>query len=137
MFTKLLLAVDGSEGSERAIEAAASLATYTGGEVKVLHLLEHERGRAGAYDLELPDDAKALVDDVVSRLHARGVKASGEASSATTGEVGRTIVDVATDADIDTIVVGSRGLTDTRALLLGSVAHDVIHEFRGCVLVAR
>ncbi len=137
MFSKLLLAVDGSKGSEPAIEAAATLATHAQGEVTVLHLVEHERGQAGAYELELADDSTELIDGVVARLVERGVKAWGYVASAPTQEVGRVIVDVAHDEGIDTIVVGSRGLTEAKALLVGSVAHDVIQQFHGCVIVAR
>ena len=43
------------------------------------------------------------------------------------GDVARGIVDAARDHRIDTIVMGTRGLSDLQGLVLGSVAHKVTH----------
>jgi nucleotide-binding universal stress UspA family protein len=43
------------------------------------------------------------------------------------GHTAETIVKVATEENVDLIVMGSRGLTDASALLLGSVSHKVLH----------
>jgi nucleotide-binding universal stress UspA family protein len=48
MFERVLLAVDGSEPSNRAKEAAAELASRLGPEVRLLHVRELEsHGRSG------------------------------------------------------------------------------------------
>jgi nucleotide-binding universal stress UspA family protein len=51
--------------------------------------------------------------------------------------VARLIVEAARDHGAGVIVVGSRGRGDLSALLLGSVAHQVIHLADRPVLVAR
>jgi nucleotide-binding universal stress UspA family protein len=135
MFSKLLLAVDGSKGSQLAVQAATALGAVTGAEVAVLHVLE-ARG-AGEPTGEPPASAVGLVDDVVAQLGQQGLSAGHIIEWAPGGQVGRVIVDVAHDLHADTIVVGSRGLTEAKAMVLGSVAHDVIQQFHGCVLVAR
>jgi nucleotide-binding universal stress UspA family protein len=53
------------------------------------------------------------------------------------GQVAKIIVEVARDREAGVIVVGSRGRGDLSALLLGSVAHKVIHLADRPVLVAR
>lgn len=88
-------------------------------------------------DVGLPAEAVQLVDDVVHELVQCGVKATGRVGAARGGEVGSLVVEAAHDGHADTIVVGSRRLTDADALLLGSVTHDIIRQFRGCVVVAR
>ena len=103
----------------------------------VLHVVESPRDGAGQPDGELPAGVVELVDDVVAQLAGHGVSASHTIERGPAGQIGRVIVDVAHDLNADTIVIGSRGLTEAKALLLGSVAHDVIQQFHGCVLVAR
>ena len=52
------------------------------------------------------------------------------------GNVAKEIVDVAMDTEADMIFLGSRGLSDVQGLLLGSVAHKVLHLAPcTCVLV--
>ena len=137
MFSTLLLAIDGSKGSQLAVQAASALGAATGAEVVVLHVVEGPRDGAGQPDGELPAGVVELVDDVVAQLARQGVSASHTIERGPAGQIGRVIVDVAHDLNADTIVIGSRGLTEAKALLLGSVAHDVIQQFHGCVLVAR
>lgn len=137
MFKRILLAVDNSDGSKPAIGVAAALAASNEAEVSVLHVIEHERGRAAIYDLEMPIEAAHIVEDVVHELRERGVKATGKVANARAGHVGLFVVDEAHDADADTIVVGSRGLSAAQAWAFGSVTHDVIRRFHGCVVVAR
>ena len=45
-----------------------------------------------------------------------------------TGPVWKTILEVAASHDVSTIVIGSRGLTGLRSMLLGSVSTAVVHH---------
>ncbi|HEY8116231.1 MAG TPA: universal stress protein [Actinomycetota bacterium] len=136
MFEKLLLAVDGSPGSEKAVGIAAGLAKNLGSEVLVFHVREIEIGRFSG-QMEPPEEALELVNRVVSTLQEQGVVVKGEARSAPLGRAGREIVEGAAAAEVDGIVLGSRGLSDWSALLLGSVAHKVISLAHCPVIVAR
>ena len=53
------------------------------------------------------------------------------------GNVAKTIVEAARDHGAGVIVLGSRGRGDLTALLLGSVAHKVIHLADRPVLITR
>lgn len=138
MFERILLAVDGSEPSRRAMEAAAELAVGNGAEVLVLHVRELDpRGRAGPVSLEEPGEAADLVNGVVADLRGRGVKASGEAYAAVGGGAAPQIISAAKAFGAGLIVMGTRGSSDFAALLVGSVAHKVIHHAECPVLVTR
>jgi nucleotide-binding universal stress UspA family protein len=63
-------------------------------------------------------------------LSARGVVVSGPF-----GRTARAILDAVDEENIDLIVIGTRGLSDRIRLLLGSVAHKVLHRVRVPVLV--
>jgi nucleotide-binding universal stress UspA family protein len=138
MFERILLAVDGSQQSSHATEAAAELAGRLGSEVRVLHVRELQtHGRAGPLPLETPGDAADLVNSVVTDLLGRGVKASGEAYAVLLGGVAPHIIATAKEFGAGLIVMGTRGMTDFAALLVGSVAHKVIHHAECPVLVIR
>jgi nucleotide-binding universal stress UspA family protein len=133
MFERILLAVDGSDHSKRATEAAAELAKGSDGEVRVLHV--HEVGVFAP--LESSDEARALVDEMVEELQRADVKAMGDTIAARTGGTAPAILDAAKTLGSGVIVMGTRGLSDFSGLLLGSIAHKVIHHADCPVLVVR
>ena len=53
------------------------------------------------------------------------------------GPVWKTIVEIAERHDAATIVMGSRGLTGLRAMLLGSVSSAVVHHADRPTLIVR
>ena len=133
MFEKILLAVDGSEHSKKAAAAAGDLAKKSSGEVHAVYV--HEEGLVAP--LESVPEAQGLVAGVVDELLANGVKASGEAIATRSGSVAPTILDAARSFGADVIVMGTRGLSEFSALLVGSVAYKVIHHADIPVLVVR
>jgi nucleotide-binding universal stress UspA family protein len=139
MYDRILLAVDHSEISDRAVAAARDLAVLSQGEVWVLHLREREMGaKTGALVTdETTDEANAAVAASVDVLTQAGVKAHGEVRNTIFGLAAREIVNDAIEVDADVIVMGSRGRGDIAGLLLGSTAHKVIHLSDRPVLVVR
>ena len=139
MYDRILLAVDHSEISDRAVAAARDLAVLSKGEVWVLHLREREMGaKTGALVVdETTADANEAVAASVEVLTQAGVKAHGEVRNTIFGFAAREIVNDAIEVDADVIVMGSRGRGDIAGLLLGSTAHKVIHLSDRPVLVVR
>ncbi len=139
MFDKILVAVDHSEVSDRALDAARDLALLSKGEVWVLHLREREvavKTGVGLSD-ESMDEASAAVAAAVDKLTTAGVKAHGDVGTTLFGYAARNIVDDAKERDVDVIVMGSRGRGDLAGLILGSTAHKVIHLADRPVLIVR
>lgn len=134
---KIFLPVDGSEHSRHAVAKTVELARLTRGEVRVFHYQEREPSKAGTATFEATDEAAKLVDAAVAELQAAQIKASGETRAGLAGEAAKAIVDEARRFDADLIVIGSRGLSDFAALLVGSVAHKVIHYAHCPVLIVR
>jgi nucleotide-binding universal stress UspA family protein len=139
MFEKILLAVDGSDHSRRAVSVAIDTARKSNGSVVVVHVREHVVDRAGAWELESAEDAESIVDNASNELEAAGIEAQkeGSRSLAGAGRIAQAIVDAADADGVDLIVMGSRGLSDLRGLLLGSVTHKVLQLTSKPVLVAR
>ena len=139
MYDKILVAVDHSEMSDRAVLAARDLAVLSKGEIWVLHLREREMGaKTGVLRIdETTEDADAQVAASVEVLTEAGVKAHGEVRNTIFGYAAREIVNDAIEVNADVIVMGSRGRGDLAGLLLGSTAHKVIHLSDRPVLVVR
>lgn len=137
MFEHILIAVDGSDYSRQALPTAVEIARKFGSGVFILHVHEHDVGRAATLPLESPIEASKLVADAVRIVRDAGVEASGEVHNIRLGHVGDAIVDAAKDKHIDLIVMGSRGLSDIESLLLGSVAHKVMQTANVPVLIDR
>lgn len=137
MFGTILLAVDGSEQSDKAVELAARLAAGTRDEVVVTHVVELLPTKVGATELELREDAQELVERYAKELAAAGVTATTDLGRALSGHVARRLVDAAAEHRAELIVMGSRGRTELGSFLLGSVAHKVLHFSRCPVLIAR
>ena len=129
MYDKILVAVDHSEISDRAVLAARDLAVLSKGEVWVLHLREREI--AVKTGMAMTDESRTRrqrhVSAVVEKLAEAGVKAHGEVRTTLFGYAARDIVDDAIEHDADVIVMGSRGRSDLAGFILGSTAHKVIH----------
>ena len=138
MYDKVLVAVDHSEVSERALAAARDLALLSKGQVWVLHLREREViPRMGLVPAEAESDAEVEVTAAVDELIAAGVTAHGVIRDCIFGHAAREIIDDAREHQADVIVMGSRGRGDLAGLVLGSTAHKVIHLADRPVLVVR
>jgi nucleotide-binding universal stress UspA family protein len=137
MFKKILVAIDMSDYSGHALPSAIEVARKFGGELLVLHVAEHDRGRAVAYSIESPAEATRLVYDAVKKAKDAGLSAKGKLLDRAAGHVAPAIVETAAANSIDLIVMGSRGLSDAQGFLLGSVTHRVMQLVDIPVLVAR
>jgi nucleotide-binding universal stress UspA family protein len=136
MIKRILLATDGSENAMKATRWAAELAKTYAAKVTVLHVVHIPTALAGS--TVLPGGATDVA--VVTRLMEQA--AEGVLTVTTSlldeeqveyetrieyGHTAETIVRVAEEERADLIVMGSRGLTNASALLLGSVSHKVLH----------
>lgn len=145
----ILICYDGSADAKAAIEHAARL--FPGGEATVLTVWEpfiEIVARApvgfgmvpGVPDTDEIDEAsrKAAYQTASegARLAAElGMRAQGRSCSQLT-TTARAIIADADELDADAIVVGSRGLTGVKSLLLGSVSHELVqHADRTVVVV--
>ena len=143
---RVLVATDGSECAEMAVDLAANIDWPAGTEIVVAQAVETEVTLAGdlwsralldgAADIKSARRAEAqqLVQDVGERLARPGldvriVVLEGRAATA--------IVDQARSMAADLVIVGSRGHGTIEAMLLGSVSAEVVDHSPAPVLVAR
>ena len=135
MFKKILVAIDGSENSKRALEYAAKLQALTNSDLLLLTVYRHHSLLEASMSMVRSDKSPPTMDDAM-REHATGVadqakiwakEAGAENVRAFVkgGQPARTIVKFSQEHGADLIVIGSRGHGDLEGYLLGSVSHKV------------
>ena len=146
MFTKILLASDGSDGAAKAAAAAAELTRRFGAELTVLHVFSPPAPAI------VPFSMGELATDVDPTWIDRLARAAGEQVACRAGEVlqaagvpyafrmepghpAEVIVRLAETDGFDLVVLGSRGLGGVKEFLLGSVSNRVSHHARCPVLI--
>jgi nucleotide-binding universal stress UspA family protein len=137
MFSHILVAIDGSTYSQEALPAAVEMAKKFDSEILVVHVSEHDRGRAVVYTLETPAAATMMVANAVEQLRNAGLVAKGQLVDVAAGHVAKAIIETAEANGNDLIVMGSRGLSDVQSMMLGSVTHKVMQTSVIPVLVVR
>ena len=137
MFKRILVAVDGSPKSEKTITIALDLAERYDSSVTIVHVREYERYEGTDVDMGPPIPADELVDQVVARFREKGIQTSGEIRRVSSGDTPQQIVEAAEAADVELIVLGSRGMSEFKSLLLGGVANKVVQHATCPVLLVR
>jgi nucleotide-binding universal stress UspA family protein len=128
---KVLVAVDGSQPSEHAVEHLIDL-TGRGGRSEV-HLLNVQPPIPGdvrrfvtqdMIDTYHREEGHKALESAEGKLNAAGV---AYVASVRVGHAGETIAEYVRQQHCDAVIMGTRGLGATRGLVLGSVATKVIH----------
>ena len=152
MFNDILVPLDGSELSERALPMAQNLAQSSEATVHLIHLVsrEHElgagRGQESFQTIELEMDlARQLTESQIQRgkiyLQQKGSQLSGAGIKVETnytvkaGDPAQNIIDYINEHNISLVVMTTHGHSGVRRLLLGSVTDRVIRSCEAPVLV--
>lgn len=138
MIEKVLVAVDGSVHSLKAVQYAAEIAGACKAKLSILTVLKPQKVPKVSEELrkyaqlEHIDNAdyeaiKLLSSDLLSHAAdvAKKIGATEVETAVETGPVARTIVNTAVKKKVSMIVIGSRGLGNIEATLRGGVSHRV------------
>lgn len=138
---RLLVAIDGSEGSLHAAEHAVNLAAVVGADLVFVYVLDDEVLRelavafpdgGGAGAERLAADAEGRLDEPAEWARRRGCQCSRRVER---GDPVERIEAVADEVGADLIVVGRTGRRGLRRVLLGSVARRLAESSPVPVLV--
>jgi nucleotide-binding universal stress UspA family protein len=143
VFTKVLVAVDGSQHAHAALHEAADIANSQHASLTVMSVYDTIFPSLASMGVpvaqEMYDQFIASHVDQAQAVLSEAVSALPEGLSAETvmveGQPATMILQRAADGGHDLIVVGSRGHGDAASMLLGSVSHNVLHHSRVPVLI--
>jgi nucleotide-binding universal stress UspA family protein len=131
----ILVATDGSEGADHAVDYAARAAKNEGCDLLIVHVIggyglpdnifrQFTRAEQAWLQEQLEAASKTILNAARERAHGIGVKTILLESR--TGDVAQSIVDIAQEKDVETIVVGKRGVGRVAGLLLGSISQKIV-----------
>lgn len=128
MYSKIVVGLDGSDGAARGLEHAKELAAQSGGEIIAVHIDERIAAKGDMPSVDPAEESvKETIHGQVAALEDAGIKTELVESVIVLGGPGRAIADIAEKADADLIVVGTRGHSSIPGVILGSVAHRLLH----------
>lgn len=148
---KILVPVDGSSASVKALQYAARLAELQASDAELiaLHVLEDVK-QGGAIGLQAKYGNVRIVDgfkkarreaalewlkQIEEAASKKGIRLKSEIVDRDSKV--EAIIDYANENNVDLIIIGSRGLTGFKRLLLGSVANAVVSNSPCPVMVVR
>jgi nucleotide-binding universal stress UspA family protein len=142
MYKRILVPVDGSECSNKALVAALQLARQGGGRVRLVHALDEVVYLSGyEYHVNLlqvaRDYAQKVLDDALAIAQAAGVPAEAKLLTEPGGRLGERVAAEACDWEADLVVVGTHGRRGASRVLLGSGAEEVLRLAPVPVLAVR
>lgn len=123
----ILVPIDGSEPSYRALEHAAKLAEGLGIKLTVLAVRQYIIGRkvvVSVWTEEEVDNILKKARELAFSLYRKDV-AIVEVKSR---DVARAIMEYAEQNEIDLIVMGASGMGNVKAFLIGSVSEEVLRK---------
>ena len=135
---KILVPLDGSKHSFRALDMAISLSSHYSSSVTALYV----------FDLPLSLEF-AVIDPVGEKIQKRILKSMNTAKSRCEdqhipfksiikhGKVGPDIINLAKKGKFDIIVIGKRGISSASEIFLGSISHYVIHHSKIPVFIVK
>ncbi|MFZ0555321.1 MAG: universal stress protein [Nitrososphaeraceae archaeon] len=153
-FSRVLVAIDGSTSSMHAIDYAISIAVKNDSQLIILYVIDfykythlsssiilaptfgsekylEEKSEAEKLMNKIKENFKLKINDNTKSKNLKTEIVEGAKSVATT------IMEYAESENVDLIIVGSRGRTSFKKLLLGSVSSNVIKNAHCAVLVVR
>lgn len=145
---KILIPIDGSDFSKRAMEKGKELAKAFDSEVVLMHVTNFDfvtYPGVGVFEVGVN------IPDIMEELEEQGEKLLQEAKESfgdmkgkvetllQKGGIAHMITEYCENNDVDMVVMGSEGLSASgiRSLLIGSVTSKVIHHVNVPVLVVK
>ena len=147
MIKKILVATDASVASNRAVSMAAYLATCHDAELLILHVIRDMQVPAPMKKVpeleEFANTRENILRQVAETiLHEAEVRAKkGGAKKVQTaigsGDPASSVIGFARRRNIDTIVIGSRGLGKIKEILMGSVSRKIANNAEANCFIVR
>jgi nucleotide-binding universal stress UspA family protein len=144
LFSKILVGLDGSDYSLKALDFATDLAKKYQSQLVLVHVVMRQiyainPPEAGvlagtAIVRELEEDGKAILAKGEEIVKAQGIPVETRLKQGVPAEE---LLRAGADEKVDLIVLGSRGLSQVRAFFLGSVSDKVSHHAKCPTLIVR
>jgi nucleotide-binding universal stress UspA family protein len=141
LFTNILVPIDGSDNSFRALDAALLLSEKLGANITVIHVMEEvpitHIGSEKMLNELLEAYKKENQDILLKCTEIANQKALTIKTFLLQGNPASAILDYNKKEKFDLVIMGSRGLGKFKELILGSVSSKIVHHSPCAVLLIR
>lgn len=141
MFTKILVPVDGSDNSYKALEAALVLSEKLGSNISVVNVMEQvpiTHIESEKLLNELLEAYKKENQEILSKCsdiaHQKGITIK---TVLLQGNPAPAILDYSKKENFDLVIMGSRGMGKFKELILGSVSSKIVHHSPCAIMIIR
>ena len=131
--------MDGSESSKKAFDKSVFLAQKCNSKLYVVNVvLDWEYGGDSAATFELIDELRARGTELLEQCKKQALQSNVQVETVLEqGDYAHEIIEVAKRKDCELIIMGSRGMSPIKELMLGSVSLKVMHHASCPVMVVR
>lgn len=130
VFHRIMVAVDASHQSEKAVKTAIGLAVQSHAELLVVHAITYP------IHSESVERGERLVARAVEAAKNEGLKARGEIAQSKSS-VPEEIIRTAAREEADLIVVGTKDVGSLRRLVVGSTSRPLVDKAHCSVMIVR
>jgi nucleotide-binding universal stress UspA family protein len=135
--SKILVAVDGSEYSDKSFEYATMMIKNHESELLIVHIIE-ELGNIGySISNQLEQDSHLILQKYRTKAENKGLQSSLRIIEEKGFSAAEKILEIAEKEKVDTIVVGTKGQKPTEQFLLGSTSYKVAHYSKCTVVIVK
>ena len=133
MANKILVALDGSDGSKRALNAAAEHAKLTGSDLVLAYVIDwspysfhtpqelEERHKRRESEIQRANDS--VLNPEIAALEAEGINVETVVHH---GKIAETLLELGDQHGISQIYIGRRGESRVHAMIFGSVSAALV-----------
>lgn len=137
----ILVAVDGSAHSEKAVRYACAMGPSLGAEVIILHVVPMVVSATPYHDT-VSDQPFISLQNLGEDILARATKLANSLGCEVTdlmshGDPAAQIIDIASERNISMIIIGSRGVSGLKRLFTGSISDKVSKSASCPVMIVR
>lgn len=148
MYTRILVAIDDSTTSQKALDEAIRLAGALQAGLCIAHtddesgLVQHGMGIGTYIDIEkvkgeIREAGNRLLDEAVAKAAAAGCQAERRLMESADKRAAEMIADCAREWGADLVVVGTHGRRGFERMLVGSVAENLVRIAATSLLLVR
>lgn len=133
--SSILVAVDGSEYSDKAFEYACELSIMKNIPLKIINVVEEYATVGYSIFRELKKSSRQMLHQYKGRAESLYIQNVSTIHSV--GNAAEEILKIANGKDVDTLVIGSKGKYGTSKDMLGGTSYKLVHYSKCTVTVVK
>lgn len=133
--SSILVAVDGSEYSDKAFEYACELSIMKNIPLKIINVVEEYATVGYSILRELKKSSRKMLHEYKGRAESLYIQNVSTIHSV--GNAAEEILKIANAKDVDTLVIGSKGKYGTSKDMLGGTSYKLVHYSKCTVTVVK